>query len=86
MGQYQAWALGRGLDDAVEPRWEFARSLPKGSGSSLGTSQEIANRKTRRKNVGGYQIGGTVELSVSDKCIIAAQDFEQLSATESLVP
>ncbi|RWV79364.1 hypothetical protein GW17_00059512, partial [Ensete ventricosum] len=45
LSQDQAWASGQGLDNTVGPRWEFARSSPKGSGNSLGTHPEVAKRR-----------------------------------------
>ncbi|RRT32432.1 hypothetical protein B296_00056495 [Ensete ventricosum] len=66
MGQDQAWASDRGLDDVMGPRREFARSSPKGSGSSLGDHRKKTIRLAN-KNIECYRIGG-----MSDSCTITA--------------
>ncbi|RWW54174.1 hypothetical protein BHE74_00039263 [Ensete ventricosum] len=79
MGQDQAWALGRGSDDAVGPRWEFAKNRRRDREAGwehAGRSIE-EDRKTHYKNAGDCQIGGN-----SGGCTDTAQDFDQVSTVE----
>ncbi|RRT32264.1 hypothetical protein B296_00051982 [Ensete ventricosum] len=56
----------KACQDGISPK--FARSSPKGLGSSLGTRREIAGRrpKTHRKNAGGCRIGRRIDDSTED--------------------
>ncbi|RRT53874.1 hypothetical protein B296_00014683 [Ensete ventricosum] len=48
MGQDQAWALGRGLDNAVRPHREFTRRFAKGIGKLTGNMPGDHQKKTKR--------------------------------------
>ncbi|RWW59279.1 hypothetical protein BHE74_00033799 [Ensete ventricosum] len=88
MGQDQAWASGRGADNAVGPRREFARKFTEGIGKLAGNTPRDCQKKTIRLTARipeAAQLSGkisTAELPVSGKCTIPAQDFERLSMAE----
>ncbi|RZR90824.1 hypothetical protein BHM03_00018817 [Ensete ventricosum] len=87
MGQDQVWASGRGLDDAVRLRHEFARRFAEGIRKLARNTPGDCGKKIVRlvarmlEAIGLAGISAT-EPSMSDGCTIVVQDFWQLSAVE----
>ncbi|RRT59433.1 hypothetical protein B296_00029247 [Ensete ventricosum] len=60
MGQDQAWALGRGSDDAVRLRWEFARRFAKGIEKLAVNTPGDCRKKTKRLTARMLEVVGLV--------------------------